>query len=88
MELSKTKLVVIEFEATWCSACRSIGPLVEGLSSDRDIEFSKVDVDQAPELANGIQAMPTFQFFRNGNKVNELIGANFDKLKSMITQFK
>jgi thioredoxin 1 len=35
-------------------------------------------VDELPELSQelGIRAMPTFLFYKNGQKVDELIGAN------------
>ncbi|KAM0265137.1 hypothetical protein ACHAQJ_000290 [Trichoderma viride] len=42
------------------------------------VHFVKFDVDELPELSQelGIRAMPTFLFFKNGEKVDEMIGAN------------
>lgn len=42
------------------------------------VHFVKFDVDELPELSQelGIRAMPTFLFYKNGNKVDEMIGAN------------
>jgi thioredoxin 1 len=46
------------------------------------VEFVKVDVDNAPEVKAlcGIHAMPTFQFFKNGELVEQVVGASQKKL--------
>lgn len=36
----------------------------------------------------GISAMPTFQVWRDGQKVEEMVGASRDKLKSLIEKYK
>lgn len=50
--------------------------------------FFKVDVDEAEEISTkqNVNAMPTFQFFKGGNKVGELVGANKDQLEALIVQ--
>lgn len=55
-----------------------------------DCEFVKVDVDEAEEVAAlcGIQAMPTFQFFKNGSKVDEMRGADQAGLAAMVAKNK
>lgn len=52
--------------------------------------FLKIDVDENEELASDydIAAMPTFVFIKNGNKLDSFSGANFEKLRQMIDQFK
>ena len=64
-----------------------IAPHFEQLATEYpDAEFVKVDVDDNSEVAGlcGITAMPTFQFFKNGSKVDDMCGANLDKLKATI----
>lgn len=43
-----------------------------------DTRFYKLDIDEVPDIAQelGIRAMPTFVFFKNGEKVGEVVGAN------------
>ena len=51
-----------------------------------NVVFIKVDVDKAQEIAKleGISAMPTFKFFKNGEKVNEVVGASEAKIKEAV----
>lgn len=87
LELSKTKLVVVDFFAVWCGPCKMVAPMFEEFVSEYpDIEFYKVDVDEAEDVAAtcGIQAMPTFQFFKGGNKIDEVRGADINKIKQLM----
>lgn len=46
----------------------------------------KIDVDEVPDVAQelGIRAMPTFLIFKDGEKVQEVVGANPQALKAAI----
>ncbi|BFZ16647.1 hypothetical protein BsWGS_19686 [Bradybaena similaris] len=84
-------LVVVDFYATWCGPCNAIGPQVERWSQEfNDVIFLKIDVDENDETAEqcGISAMPTFQFYKGGQKIDEIVGANQDKIKDKILQLK
>ncbi|KAJ5098349.1 hypothetical protein N7532_005350 [Penicillium argentinense] len=53
--------------------------LIEKLSNEyTGIKFFKVDVDKLGEVAaeNSISAMPTFLFFKGGEKIETVRGAN------------
>lgn len=74
-----------------CGPCKFIGPVFEKMSDEIDsVEFAKVDVDEAEDVAGvcGISAMPTFQFYRNGQKVDELLGADAKQLEAKILKHK
>merc|ERR1712146_408539 len=85
------KLVVVDFTATWCGPCQRIAPIFAKLADEMpDVVFVKVDVDENEETAGacGIQAMLTFQFYKNGTKVHEFSGASEEKIKEAIAQHK
>ena len=64
-----------------------IGPIFEAMAGDYpDVVFVKCDVDAAADVAQecGISAMPTFQFYKGGAKVDEFSGASEAKLKEYV----
>lgn len=86
-------LIVIDFTASWCGPCRMISPIFQAMSeepSNASVTFVKVDVDAAEDVSAHckIQAMPTFHFYKGGVKVGEMMGADQNKLKSMVAQHK
>lgn len=86
-----TKLVVVDFFATWCGPCQRIAPVYAELSTKYpSVVFLKVDVDQCQETASreGISAMPTFIFYKNKTKVDTMRGADPNALEEKIKQWK
>jgi len=87
-----SKLVVIDFFATWCGPCKMIAPVLEKMSEEMKdhVVFLKVDVDESEDLAAeySVQAMPTFVLLKNGSKVDSFSGANEAKLKELINKHK
>ena len=71
--------LVVDFWATWCGPCRMVGPILEELAKQYDgkIVVGKCDVEDNEELAAefGIRNIPTILFFKNGEVVDKLIGA-------------
>lgn len=85
--ISAPNLVVIDFFAVWCGPCKMIAPMLEKFSKDyTTTQFFKVDVDELPSVAasNEVTSMPTLLFFKSGELVGKVIGANPAAIKQTL----
>lgn len=85
-------MVVIDFSATWCMPCRMLKPILERVAEKMDdVEFYNVDVDDSEEVAKRyrIFSVPTLVCFRDGKKVDSLVGLNsFDEIVEFVERCK
>ena len=67
---------VVDFYATWCGPCKMFGPIFEEVASTKNINFVKLDVDKASEVAReyGVMTIPTIIKFENGKEVKRYTG--------------
>ena len=85
------KLVVIDFFATWCPPCVALAPEFEKLAEENDdVVFAKVDVDKNGDASSEVEitCMPTIIFFKNGEKVKRIEGADLDEIKQTVADNK
>ena len=77
--LKENEVVVVDFWATWCGPCQMVGPIIEELAADYEgrTAIGKCDVDANSELPAqfGVRNIPTILFFKKGELVNKLVGA-------------
>lgn len=77
--LASDKLTVVDFWAEWCGPCRAIGPVIEELSKEYDgkANVGKMNVDLNSKVPSdyGITSIPAILFFKNGEMVDKLVGA-------------
>jgi len=71
--------VLVDFWAEWCGPCRMISPIVEELGKEYDgkLKVAKLDVQNNNNIATkyGIMSIPALLFFKNGDVVDQIIGA-------------
>lgn len=78
---------IVDFYATWCGPCKAIAPVFDKLAGAvPEAQFARVDVDEAPDVAgqNGVTAMPTILFFKDGKETGKIVGADLQKLIQLI----
>ena len=71
--------VLVDFWAAWCGPCRMIAPVIDQLAEEYQgkVKVVKLNVDENPEISERYQIMsiPTIYLFKNGEKVDALVGA-------------
>ena len=84
------KLLVVDFTAVWCGPCQRIAPAFAALAEEfaDSALFVKVDVDRLGELAAqlGVTSMPTFLFFRGGEVIDTMRGADEAGLRALVVE--
>ena len=75
--LSSKGVVLVDFWAAWCGPCKMIAPILDEVAEDMpNVKITKVNVDEEQELAAkyGIRSIPTLIVFKNGEKVDQMVG--------------
>src|SRR5205823_8213172 len=79
VEASRTQPVIVDFWATWCGPCKTLGPALERavLAAKGKVKLVKIDIDKNPVYAGQlrVQSIPTVYAFVDGRPVDGFMGA-------------
>ncbi len=79
VQASMTTPVLLDFWATWCEPCKTLGPTLEKLAAEYNGAFrlGKVDAEAQQELVGmfGIRSIPTVVLLKDGQPLDGFAGA-------------
>jgi putative thioredoxin len=79
IEASRVQPVVVDFWATWCGPCKTLGPMLERavVAAKGKVKLVKIDIDKNPVFAGQlrVQSIPTVYAFADGRPVDGFMGA-------------
>ena len=82
-------LVLVEFVAGWSTSSKNMAPYLNTLARSpeyKKVHFVRVDMEALRSVAEkaNVKALPTYQLYRNGEKLEEMSGAMPAKLVAML----
>lgn len=93
--LKSDKLIIIDVQASWCSACKTFKPVLEKVAADKNdrVVYIIIDYDQAALInhllpsTDTIKAIPSVFFFKDNKVVEKFVGSkNETQLRALIKQ--
>mgnify|MGYP000952360125 CR=1 FL=1 len=86
--LQESRLVIVDFWATWCTPCRMLTPILEEIAAERtDIKICKINMDEAQRITEeyGVMTLPMLIYFKNGEVFDESVGlVSKDRILSVL----
>ncbi len=86
---NKSKVLMLDFGASWCAPCRSINPLLHQLSQqyENNLVLCKIDVDlpENQDLCDAykVNSLPSLVWIQQMNILKRIEGADKEAIKKI-----
>ena len=69
-------LAMVDVWAPWCGPCRTLTPIIEKVSEEKNVKLLKINADESGDLATslGVRGIPTVIFFKDGQEMDRIVG--------------
>ena len=69
-------LTMVDVWAPWCGPCRTLTPIIEKVSEEKNVKLLKINADESGDLATslGVRGIPTVIFFKDGQEMDRVVG--------------
>ncbi len=84
-KLTSSGISCITFTAKWCKPCQEMKQFFKEISKkyNKKMKFISVDVEKIDKnLIDFVTGLPTYLFFKNGECIDQLTGADVNDLAS------
>lgn len=88
--IEKEEIVLIDFFASWCGACRVAAPMFERVAREFNIPIFKIDVEKNPKVKEMVTlpGLPSVGGFKNGEP-QELVSITKEEgFREFVQKFK
>ena len=87
-----TKLIVLDFKASWCGPCRAMKSFIEYLQNEYpNVVFEEIDIENEALSSItekfDIAKVPTLIYMKNGTVYHSLIGTNKENIENAVNEY-
>lgn len=87
-----TKLIVLDFNASWCAPCKALKPFIKYLQTEypnvifKEIDIENEDLSSITEKFD-IVKVPTLIYIKNGTVCHSIIGTNKENIENAVNEY-
>ena len=87
-----SKLIVIDFKASWCGPCKTLKPFIDYLREEYpNVEFHEIDIEDENLITIvehfEIAKVPTIIYIKNGVLCHSMIGTNKANIENAVNEY-